>query len=103
MGSSNLTEKRIKNAKQSAISDLLLQCDSPITFDNFQEKSGKCREVSPRLVKELPFSFLRKAIQMLIIFFNTPIISRLELMQLEPALRLMQRTYLIFLFIMFLK
>ena len=35
MGISNLTEKRIKNAKQSTISDYLLQCDSPKTFDNF--------------------------------------------------------------------
>ena len=35
MGTSNLTRKRIKNAKESAISDHLLQCDSPITFDDF--------------------------------------------------------------------
>ena len=35
MGTSNLTEKRIKNAKKSAISDLMLQCDSPISFDDF--------------------------------------------------------------------
>ena len=33
MRTSNLTVKRIKSAKESAISDLLLQCDSPITFD----------------------------------------------------------------------
>ena len=35
MGTSNLTEKRIKNAKESVISDLMLQCDSPISFDDF--------------------------------------------------------------------
>ena len=35
MGTSNLTGKRIKNAKGSAISNHLLQCDSPIAFDNF--------------------------------------------------------------------
>ena len=35
MGTSNLTGKRIKNAKELAISDHLLQCDSPITFDDF--------------------------------------------------------------------
>ena len=35
MRTSNLTGKRIKNAKESAISDHLLRCDSPITFDNF--------------------------------------------------------------------
>ena len=31
----HLTEKRIKNIKVSAISDHLLQCDSPKTFDDF--------------------------------------------------------------------
>ena len=35
MGISNLTGKRIKNAKELAISDHLLQCDSAITFDDF--------------------------------------------------------------------
>ena len=35
MRTSNITGKRIKNAKESAISDHLLQCDSPITFDDF--------------------------------------------------------------------
>ena len=35
MGTSNVMGKRIKNAKESAISDHLLQCDSPITFDDF--------------------------------------------------------------------
>ena len=35
MGTSNLTGKRIKNAKESAISDHLLQCDSPTAFDDF--------------------------------------------------------------------
>ena len=35
MGTSNLTGKRIKSVKESAISDHLLQCDSPITFDDF--------------------------------------------------------------------
>ena len=34
-GTSNLLGKRVKNAKESAISDHLLQCDSPITFDDF--------------------------------------------------------------------
>ena len=35
MGTSNLTGKRTKNAKEWAISDHLLQCDSPMTFDDF--------------------------------------------------------------------
>ena len=35
MGISNLTEKRLKSIKQSAISDHLLQCNCTINFDNF--------------------------------------------------------------------
>ena len=35
MGISNLTGKRLKNVKQSAISDHLLQCNCMINFDNF--------------------------------------------------------------------
>ena len=35
MGTSNLTGKHVKNAKELAITDHLLQCDSPITFDDF--------------------------------------------------------------------
>ena len=35
MGTSNLTGKCIKNGKESAISDHLLQCYSPINFDDF--------------------------------------------------------------------
>ena len=35
METSNQTEKRITNAKESAISDYLLQCDSRITFYDF--------------------------------------------------------------------
>ena len=35
MGISNLTGKRLKPVKQSAISDHLLQCNCTINFDNF--------------------------------------------------------------------
>ena len=35
MGISFLTEKRVKNVRQSAVSDHLLQCDCSINFDNF--------------------------------------------------------------------
>ena len=35
LGISNLTEKRVKNVKQSAVSDHLLQCDCSINFDDF--------------------------------------------------------------------
>ena len=48
----NLTIKRIKNAKKSAISDHLLQCDSPIALDDFDilaSDSNKCK----LLIKEI--------------------------------------------------
>ena len=35
MGISNLTGKRLKNVKQPAMSDHLLQCNCTINFDNF--------------------------------------------------------------------
>ena len=35
MGTLNLLGKRMKNTKELAISDHLLQCDSPIIFDDF--------------------------------------------------------------------
>ena len=44
MGTSKLMEKRIKNAKELAISDHLLQCDSPITFDDFDILSSDSKK-----------------------------------------------------------
>ena len=35
MGISNLTGKCVKNVKESAVSDHLLQCDCTIDFDDF--------------------------------------------------------------------
>ena len=35
MGISNLTDKRVKHVKESAVSDHLLQCDCTIDFDHF--------------------------------------------------------------------
>ena len=35
MGISNLTGKRVKNVKESAVSDHLLQCNCAIDFDHF--------------------------------------------------------------------
>ena len=35
MGISNLTSKHVKNVKESAVSDLLLQCHCAITFGHF--------------------------------------------------------------------
>ena len=40
MGISNLTEKRVKNMKESAVSDHRLQCDCIISFDDFVLASG---------------------------------------------------------------
>ena len=43
---SNLTGKRLKNVKQSAISDHLLQCNCTINFDDFDflaEESNKLK------------------------------------------------------------
>ena len=37
MGISNLTEKRAKNMKESAVSDHRLQCDCVISFDDFDD------------------------------------------------------------------
>ena len=35
MGISNLTSKRVKNVKESMVSDHLLQCNCTIEFDHF--------------------------------------------------------------------
>ena len=35
MGIYNLTEKRVKNMKEPAVSDHRLQCDCVLSFDNF--------------------------------------------------------------------
>ena len=46
METSSLMGKRINSTKESAISDHLLQCDSPITFDDFDilaSDSNKCK------------------------------------------------------------
>ena len=51
MGTSNLTEKCIKNTKESAIADHLLQCDSPTNFDEF-DTSGSDSNKFKVLVKE---------------------------------------------------
>ena len=40
MGISNLTGKRLKNVKQSSISDHLLQCNDTINFDNIDILAG---------------------------------------------------------------
>ena len=44
MGISNLTGKRLKNVKQSAISDHLLQCNYVISFDDFSILAMDCNK-----------------------------------------------------------
>ena len=44
MGISNLTGKRLKNVKQSAISDHLSQCNCPINFDGFSVLATDCNK-----------------------------------------------------------
>ena len=44
MGISNLTGKRLKNVKQSAISDHLLQCNCAINFDDFSILARDCNK-----------------------------------------------------------
>ena len=44
MGISNLTGKRLKNVKQSAISDHLLQCNCAINFDHFSILATDCNK-----------------------------------------------------------
>ena len=41
MGISNLTGKRVKNVKESAVSDYLLQCNCTIDFDYFDILSSE--------------------------------------------------------------
>ena len=53
-GTSNLTGKRIKNAKELAISDHLLQCESPITFDDFDYLASDSNKFK-LLIKESVF------------------------------------------------
>ena len=44
MGISNLTGKRLKNVKQPAISDHLLQCNCTINFDDFSILATDCNK-----------------------------------------------------------
>ena len=51
METSNLTGKRLKNAKELALSDNLLQCDSTMTFDDF-DILVSCSNKFKLLIKE---------------------------------------------------
>ena len=51
MGISHLTNKRLKNVKQSAISDHLLTCDCNINFDDFTILSKDSNNIN-LLIKE---------------------------------------------------
>ena len=58
MGISNLTEKRVKNVKQSAVSDHLLQCDCSINFDNFDILASETNNFR-LLIKEICLLIMR--------------------------------------------
>ena len=45
MGISNLTGKRVKNVKESAVSDHRLQCNCAIDFDHFDVLDSLLRRV----------------------------------------------------------
>ena len=64
MGISNLTEKRVKNVKQSAVSDHLLQCDCSINFDDFDILASETNNFR-LLIKES-----------LLIMRNKPVLNR---------------------------
>ena len=50
---SNLTGKRLKNVKQSAISDHLLQCNYTMNFDNFDILAAESNKFKLLLRKSL--------------------------------------------------
>ena len=50
---SNVTGKRLKNVKQSAISDHLLQCNCTINFDDFSILSKDCNKFKLLLMESL--------------------------------------------------
>ena len=53
MGISNLTGKRLKNIKQSAISDHLLQCNCAINVDGFSILAKDCNNFKSLLRESL--------------------------------------------------
>ena len=53
MGISNVTGKRFKNVKQSAISDHLLQCNCSINFDDFSILATDCSKFKVLLRESL--------------------------------------------------
>ena len=53
MGISNLRGKGLKNVKQSAISDHLLQCNCTINFDNFDILAAESNKFRLLLVESL--------------------------------------------------
>ena len=53
MGTCNLTGKRLKNVKQSAVSDHLLQCNYTINFDDFTILATNSSKFKTRLMESL--------------------------------------------------
>ena len=60
MGISHLTNKRLRNVKQSAISNHLLTCDCNINFDDFTILSKDSNNINLLIKESLLISRLRK-------------------------------------------
>ena len=64
MGNSHLTGKCVKNVKESAVSDQLLQCDCTIDFDHFD------------ILPSDTYSFRLLTKESLLIKRDTPVLNR---------------------------
>ena len=53
MSISNLTEKRLKSVKQSAVSDQLLECNCSTDFDHFDIQASDANEFRLLVKKSL--------------------------------------------------
>ena len=53
MGISNFTSKRVKNVKESAVSDHLLQCNCAIAFDHFDVLASDTNSFRLRIKESL--------------------------------------------------
>ena len=65
MGIYNLTEKRVKNVKESAISDHRLQCDCVISFDDFDVLASDTKSI---IIKILEFTMMNDRF---FVYYNT--------------------------------
>ena len=66
MGTFNLTEKRLKNIKESAVSDHRLQCDCVISFDDFDVLASDAKSI---IIKILEFTMMND--RRFFVYYNT--------------------------------